>query len=117
LPVAGMQLLHFIFIRVHRTTDWGNLDVVDYGLISFNAVEALFWFACAVYVLGRNACGHRAPWEVVYGGLFVLFGLTDVVEVFQVSSPLIWVKLFILVPLFVVRHRVLGKYAPRPKLV
>ena len=112
-----MDTLHFVFVRVHRTTDWSNLDAIDFSLIAFNLVEALFWFGCAVFVQYRNARRHRLPLEVVYAVLFFLFGCTDVAEVFQVSSPLIWIKLFILVPLFIVRHKVLAGYSPRPKLV
>lgn len=112
-----MGVLHFIFLRVHHTTDWNDLTAIDYFLVGFNAMEALFWFGCGGYVLRRNAAGHRAGLESLYALLFVLFGLTDVIETFQVSSPLIWVKLFILVPLFVIRRNVLASYTPRPRLV
>lgn len=112
-----MDLLHFIFLRVHYAPDWGAMTAIDYCLVGFNLVEALIWFGCAAYVVRRNAMIHRSPLEWAYAALFVLFGLTDIVETLQVSSPLIWIKLFVLIPLFVVRSKVLGSYEPRPKLV
>jgi hypothetical protein len=112
-----MEIIRFIFLQVHRTTDWNDLSEIDYGLICFNACEALFWFGCACYAFHRNGRLHRVPRENLYSLLFILFGLTDVVEVFQVSSPLIWIKLAILVPLFLVRRQVLATYTPKPRLI
>ncbi len=112
-----MNLTHFVFCKIHYATDWHAMTAVDYCLVGFNLVEASFWFGCAAYALRRNAVHHRSKQELVYGALFVLFGVTDVVETIQVSNPLIWIKLFILIPLFVSRNRVLQTYDPRPKLV
>ena len=109
--------MHFIFFRVHYATDWGAMTTIDYVLVGFNSIEALIWFGCAAYVIRRNARLHQSQQEWLYGVLFVLFGVTDIVETLQVSSPLIWVKLSVLIPLFVVRSRVLKTYEPRPRLV
>ena len=112
-----MDLVHFIFLRVHNATDWEAMTTVDYFLVGFNSIEAMIWFGCAAYVIRRNARSHRSSQERLYGVLFVLFGVTDIVETLQVSSPLIWIKLFVLIPLFVVRRKVIVTYEPRPKLV
>ena len=112
-----MDVLHFIFLRVHHATDWQAMTPVDYCLVGFNSIEALIWFGCAAYVFRRNARLHNSGREQLYGVLFVLFGMTDIVETIQVSSPLIWIKLFVLIPLFVMRRMVLGTYNPTPKLI
>jgi hypothetical protein len=112
-----MDGAHFIFLRVHRTTDWSALSAIDWCLIAFNSVEAIFWFGCSVYVFRRNAVAHRSRPEYLYATLFLLFGFTDVAEIAQVSSPLIWLKLLILIPLFLLRQRVMAAYSPKPRLV
>jgi hypothetical protein len=112
-----MQTLRHLFLTVFRTTDWSDLSMVDVVLVAFNTFEALVWFACAAFVLARNHRAHRSWSEFTYGVLFILFGLSDLVECFQISSLLIWAKLVILIPLFVLRQRTRAKYEPRPKLV
>ena len=87
-----MDILHFIFLWFHYATDWQAMTPVDYCLVGFNSVEALIWFGCAAYVFRRNARLHNSRREQLYGVLFILFGMTDIVETIQVSSPLIWIK-------------------------
>ena len=112
-----MSFIDWRFLGVYRTTDWSNLSGLDIGLITFNAVEAMIWFTFAGYVLVRNHRGHRSAMEYAYGVLFVLFGVSDLIECVQLSNPLILAKAVILVLLLVFRHWTLARYEPRPKLV
>lgn len=112
-----MDLAHYIFLKVHRETDWADLNAIDVALMSFNIVEAVIWFFCAFYIIRRNLANHHSMLEYVYGILFILFGASDLVESYQLSSPLIWAKLLILISLFTVRHKVIHSYEPKPPLI
>ena len=112
-----MNLIDYLFLKTYRTTDWEHLQSLDYFLPPFNSLEACVWFICAAFVLRRNLMNRRCMLEYTYAGLFVLFGLTDVFELFGMSAPLIWLKLAVLVPLFWVRSVVLYRYEGQYKLV
>ncbi len=110
-------LFHYSLCAVYRVTDWSRIGVADGVLIAFNALEALVWLGCAGYVARRTWRAHHSLHEYVYAALFVLFGVSDIIEVFQLSSALVWAKLAILIALFIVRARVRAAYTPRPRLV
>ena len=112
-----MNYLYFIFLAEHRATDWSNPSTLDLILVAFNALEALVWFGCAWFVLSRNMKGNRSTVEYIYTVLFVLFGVSDVLEMISLSSPLIWAKLVILLLLFRLRSKVIGSYGGKYKLL
>lgn len=58
-----------------------------------NLAEATAWFVIAAVVARRLYRQRRRPgWELVYAGLFVLFGLSDVIEAYRVPLWLVAAK-------------------------
>lgn len=88
----------------------------DLGYRGFNLLEAAIWFLCAVLVMRRWWRNHRSRFEPAYAGAFLLFGLTDVREAFQLDVPLLVVKSMVLLALGWLRWKVRPLY-PGSKLL
>ncbi|MBS0202829.1 MAG: hypothetical protein JSS49_08025 [Planctomycetes bacterium] len=78
----------------------------------FNGVEATAWFIFAVLVFRRGLKYRRSKCELWYGVAFVLFGISDVIEAWILTSWLLWWKAINLVVLFSLRRSIMKRYYP-----
>jgi hypothetical protein len=110
------DFLDALFFRVWW--QWSPLDVDVFSTTYhwFNILEGLAWFVFSwlVYLRWRRH-GHSSL-EIWYSIAFCCFGMTDIVEAWQQSSLLIWVKLIILVLLLRLRRTVMRRFYPESKL-
>lgn len=88
----------------------------DIACRSFNVVEAAAWFIFAVLVLIRWQRHRNSNLELWYALAFVLFGVSDVVEAFFLTSWLLWWKGVNLVALFLLRGRIMRRFYPDAKV-
>lgn len=77
-----------------------------------NFVEGMLWFLLALLVTVRFLRNRRSALEPVYATLFLLFGVSDFVEMRAVDTWLILAKGAILLMLLAVRREVLRRYYP-----
>ena len=82
----------------------------------FNLFEATAWFVFAVLVVRRWMRLRRSWLEPVYSLAFALFGLSDLVEAWSLTSWLLWWKLANLLVLFRLRRIVMRRYYPELRL-
>jgi hypothetical protein len=82
----------------------------------FNFFEGAAWLLFAALVVRRHLRFRRSPVEVVYAAAFLLFGLTDFREAYSLQSWLLWLKLAILVALFLLRRFVMRTYYPNSRI-
>jgi hypothetical protein len=92
------------------------LMVNDYACHYFNFVEGTAWFVFAGLVLRRWWRFRRSPLEIAYAVAFLLFGISDFVEAWALTSWLLWWKLVNLVALFQLRVIVLRRFYPDRRL-
>ena len=100
---------------------WWQYDVTDTSWFSivyhwFNIAEGVAWVVFAILVLMRFSQHRKSKLELWYAFTFLLFGITDFREAWQQSSPLIWIKLLILIALLWLRKVVLTKFYQEAKL-
>ncbi|MGB7326965.1 MAG: hypothetical protein WBD31_18970 [Rubripirellula sp.] len=76
----------------------------------FNLAEGAVWFVLSGLVLRRYWMHRNSRLEIVYSLLFLAFGVTDFLESSALTSWLIWLKIFNVLPLFVVRRIVIRRY-------
>jgi hypothetical protein len=100
---------------------WWMYDPADRSLHSvvyrhFNLTEFAVWCLFGGLVLWRYARHRRSPLEVAYAAAFVLFGLTDFREAYELSSWLLWIKLANLIVLLRLRAIALRTWYPGRKL-
>jgi hypothetical protein len=88
----------------------------DVACRSFNVVEASAWFIFAVLVFRRWRRFRKSRIELWYGVAFVLFGISDVVETWALTSWLLWWKAANLLVLFRMRHIVIRRFHPDAKV-
>lgn len=79
---------------------------------NFNIVEGFFWIGFATVVLRRYLQHRKSNLEVLYAAVFLIFGLTDFVEAYEMSAPLLLAKAVIVVALFSLRSFVHQKFYP-----
>ena len=89
----------------------GPFEIFYFG---FNALEAVAWFTFATIVLVRWSHFRKSWLELMYSLLFVLFGISDVIEIFIYPLWLLIAKAAILVSLLLARrHLVQNHYSGR----
>lgn len=88
----------------------------DIACRSFNFVEAAAWFVFAALVLRRWCRTRRSGFELAYALAFVLFGVSDLIEAWWLTSWLLWWKGLNLIALFRLRQLVLKRHYPESKL-
>ena len=82
----------------------------DVACRDFNFVEAAAWFTFAVLVFRRwrrHRQSNLEPWYVL---AFVLFGVSDLIEAWFLTSWLLWWKGGNLVALFLLRRTIMRRY-------
>ncbi len=102
-----MSLLSYKLLE----TDFDNFAGFSYVYVPFNLVEALLWLACAAYVLLRALRRNNRAIEFVYSSAFVVFALTDLMEVFYLPVWLLLLKGLVLLSLLILRKNVIRLYA------
>ncbi len=104
----------FLFVELWR---YSATQPTPYQPIycTINGVEALIWLGFAVAVVYRNRRHRRSSLELFYAGLFFIFAMTDVREMFVVQPWLILFKCVILVALLWVRHVIRKRHYPEAK--
>ena len=89
---------------------------IDIACRNFNFVEATCWFVFAALVLRRSRKHHRSPLESWYAFAFILFGVSDVIEAWSLTSWLLWWKGINLVALYRLRRTVMTQFYPDAKV-
>lgn len=82
----------------------------DFAYRWFNLFEAAAWFTFAALVAGRWFKHRHSRLEIAYAVAFVVFGLTDVMEAWQQSLPLLALKGLVLGVLLTLRATVRRKW-------
>lgn len=108
-------------LQILFTETWWAYDPQEQSAHSifthwFNFFEGVAWCLFAALVLRRYWKCRRSSIEILYAAAFVLFGLTDFREAYFVQSWLLWLKLVILVSLFLLRKSVMRRFYPESKL-
>lgn len=102
------ELLTYRIVDVSRE----NLGTYWFFYFGFNTVEAVAWFTFAAIVLFRWTRNRKSPLEVLYSLLFLLFGISDVIEIIFYPLWLLLAKAIILAGLlFTRRHLIRVHYA------
>lgn len=90
-------------------------DVRSWGFVyhlyvGFNALEACAWFAFCLFVAIRFAARRRTWYEVLYSLSFLVFGISDVMEMHHTTVGLLIAKGVILASILACRKVALGFY-------
>jgi hypothetical protein len=83
---------------------------MDIACRDFNFVEALAWFVFATLVLRRWFRHRHSQLELWYGAAFVLFGVSDLIEAWLLTSWLLWWKVSNLIALFWLRRTIMRRF-------
>lgn len=92
------------------------LVFTDFACHYFNLCEAAAWFIFSILVLRRWWLNRRSALEIGYAIAFFLFGVSDVVEAWALTSWLLWWKAVNLTVLFFVRKTVMLRFYPDHRL-
>ncbi len=90
---------------------------VDIVCRDFNFLEAASWFVFAILVLLRWRRNRSSSLELWYALAFLLFGVSDLIEAWVLTSWLLWWKGVNLVALYLLRRSVMRKFYPDAKLI
>ena len=88
----------------------------DYACHYFNLCEAAAWFFFSLLVFQRWWIYRRSVLEIGYAVAFVLFGVSDVVEAWMLTSWLLWWKAVNLTVLYLFRRTVMRQFYPDSRL-
>ena len=96
-------------ILTHRIVDVSreNLGAYHTFYVGFNAFEAVAWFTFAFIVLLRWRRNRKTHLEIAYSILFVLFGLSDVMEIIAYPFWLLLAKAAVLAGLLLTRRHLI----------
>ncbi len=96
----------------HVITQCGNSpqDTFDLLYVCFNWFEAVAWFCLAGFIWVRFLKLRRSKVEIIYGFYVFVFGLTDVLELYQLTVGLFLTKALVLLSILVCRHFVVREY-------
>lgn len=99
-------LLDHVITSVNNTPQ----SLFETCYVYFNWFEAVSWFCLGAYVWGRYIKYRRTKLELIYGFYISVFGLTDVLEVYQLTVGLFLTKVLVLLSILVCRHYVVHEY-------
>jgi hypothetical protein len=107
--MLAITIMEFMFTELWR---YSASDPSPYQPIyrTINAVEACFWFGFCIAVCIRYARHRKSILEIGYAIAFLLFGLSDVAEMFVVTPALIAAKAVVLVVLLLLRYILIKWY-------
>lgn len=89
---------------------------IDVACRDFNFVEAFAWFVFSILVYRRWRRFRRSSLELWYAFAFVLFGVSDAIEAWVLTSWLLWWKVINLTALFLLRRSVMRRLYPTAKV-
>lgn len=103
----------------HTWWSWPRDAAMPYSFVyrGFNLAEGVAWTVCAGIVLRRFLVHRHSGFEVLYAAAFLMFGMTDFVEVSRQTSWLIWLKGINLLVLLAVRRHVRKRYYPESRVL
>lgn len=90
-----------------------GLGMLRWPYLVFNSLEALVWFACAVYVIVRWRRHGRGPSELYYALAYAAFGLSDVIETYGTTPLLLLFKGACILALIGFRGPIRQRYGSR----
>lgn len=105
------ELLTYRIVDVSRE----NLGTYRLFYVGFNAFEAVAWFTFASIVLCRWNRNRKSRREVMYSLLFLLFGISDVIEIVFYPLWLLLAKAIILAGLLLTRRHLIRVHYPGKK--
>ena len=91
-------------------TDFPNVQGGMWVYVAFNFVEALAWHAFAIFVLYRFLRRRKTRVELLYAFSFLLFGLSDLIEMGGLSVGLLLFKGACIAAILAARQHVLHFY-------
>ena len=89
----------------------------DIACRSFNFVEASAWFIVAGLVFHRWRRNRQSTLELWYTLALILFGISDLIEAWFLTSWLLWWKGVNLVALFYLRRIVMRRFYPDARVM
>lgn len=89
----------------------------EVSYVYFNWFEAASWFVLAAFIAWRYLKNRRSPVELLYALCVMLFGVTDVLEVYELTLGLFLVKALVLLSILLCRGKVLRLYEPKRYLL
>ena len=92
------------------------LQFNDIACHYFNLFEAACWFMFCALVLQRWWINRQSVTEIGYAIAFLLFGISDLIEAWMLTSWLLWWKLVNLAALLWFRRTVMRQYYPDRRL-
>jgi hypothetical protein len=113
---AMVNVFEIVFVQI-----WWTYEAEEpFGFSAcyhwFNILEGQVWLVFSALVLLRFLRHRQSRIEVWYCLLFAAFGVSDLVEAWQQSSWLIWLKLFNLYGLVRTREHVMRRHYPAARL-
>ena len=91
-------------------TGFPHLEGYWWVYVPFNIAEALAWLAIACFIFVRYLRHRRTWYELQYCASFVLFAVTDLVEVYGTTPWLLGLKAACLLAILQGRKLVIGYY-------
>ncbi len=99
----------------HQWWSYQPESTVDQVLHWFNLAEGVVWCCLSLFVARRYLKYQRSLSEVAYAAGFALFGISDFMESFSLTTWLIAWKAINLLVLFVLRRHVLKHCYPEAR--
>lgn len=113
------EIIDTLFLKTWWSWDRPDktpLSGIDYACRLFNFVEAGAWFTFSALVLLRWSRNRRSHVELWYVLAFILFGVSDAIEAWALTSWLLWWKAINLAWLFQLRRKVMQQFYPSAKV-
>ena len=111
----------FVWLFVETWWTWDRapgqaLSLQDHLCRYFNIFEATAWFIFAILVFFRWLRYRRSATEIAYMIAFFLFGVSDIIEAWKLTSWLLWWKVLNLVVIFSLRRSMIRWHYPDQRL-
>lgn len=91
-------------------TGWPAIEGGMWIYVGFNFAEALAWLAFAAFVICRWIRNRKTRYEWVYAGSFLLFGVSDLLEMAGLTVGLLLFKAGVLLAIISSRKVVTDHY-------
>ena len=101
-----LNILNHRLVEVSHT----NIGAWEVFYFSFNALEAVCWGVFALLVLLRWKKHRHSRLELFYALLFLLFGISDVIEIFVYPIWLLLAKGLVLFGLWWCRKTLIARF-------
>lgn len=113
-PVPCELLINYGYLRVLQyeivAIDYSTIGMLQIFYFGFNLVEAIAWFVVALLVFTRWHRHANSGVEIIYGSSYALFGVSDLLELQNLTVWLLLVKGVLLLSILLCRRFVLRHY-------